>query len=88
MKTALVVIDVQNYFVNDKTKNLPDKIANFIENNKFDYVLFTQFINEKDSNFVRLLNWRKCFFSPDIDIYPTLTKFATSERSIEPCTMP
>jgi nicotinamidase-related amidase len=81
MKTTLVVIDVQNYFVNDKTNELPAKIADFIENNKFDYILFTQFVNNENSNFVKLLNWRKCFSSPDIDIHPTLTKFITPENT-------
>ncbi len=77
MKTALIVIDVQKYFVNEETKNLPQRIGNFIEKSSFDYVLFTQLINSKDSNFVRLLNWNKCFKSPDIDIHPLLLRFIT-----------
>lgn len=83
MKSALIAIDVQNYFVNDKTKNLPRKIADFIEKNKFDFVLFTQFVNRRDSNFVELLNWKKCFSSPDIDIHPTLIKFITPENTFK-----
>ncbi len=83
MKTALVVIDVQNYFVNDKTKGLPAKIAAFIENNKFDYVLFTQFVNKENSSFVKLLNWRKCFSSPDIDIHRSLAKYITPENTFK-----
>lgn len=81
MNTTLVVIDVQNYFVNDKTKDLPAKIARFIEINKFDFVLFTQFVNRNNSNFVKLLNWKRCFSSPDIDIHPSLYRFVTAENT-------
>ncbi len=81
MNTALVIIDVQNYFVNDKTEALPTRIANFIGTSRFDYVLFTQFVNNENSNFIKLLDWRKCFLSPDIDIHPTLAKFTTQENT-------
>lgn len=83
MNTALVVIDVQNYFVNDKTKDLPTKVVEFIKTSKFDYVLFTQFINNENSNFVKLLDWRKCFSSPDIDIHPTLARFSNKENTFK-----
>lgn len=63
-----MVIDIQNYFVNEKTKELPKQIAEYIDQNNFDFVLFTQFINQKDSNFIKLLNWEKCFSAQDIEI--------------------
>ena len=71
-KTALIIIDVQNYFVNEHTKGIPEKIAQFINENKFDFVLFTKFVNHEGSNYFKLLNWHKCLGSPDTDIYPTL----------------
>ncbi len=74
-KKALIVVDVQNYFVNDYTKSIPNKIANFIQSSKFDLVLFTKFVNYKNSNFFKLLNWRKCLCPPDTDIHPVLVKF-------------
>ena len=80
MKTALIVIDVQKYFVNDETKDLPNKICKYIEGNKYDYILFTQFVNNNNSNFVKLLNWRKCFSSPETDMHDTLKKFVTTEN--------
>ncbi len=41
MSKALLVIDMQNYFVNKHTKELPNKIRKFILSNgqKFDYIL-------------------------------------------------
>lgn len=48
MKNAIVVIDVQEYFLNEVTNNVPTKIARFLEKNgnKFDFVLFFKFINK------------------------------------------
>ncbi len=77
MKNALLIIDVQKFFINEFTKDIPKKIADFLETYKFDFVLFFKFVNSKDSNFVKFLNWQKMFSSPDIDIVPELEKFVT-----------
>lgn len=86
IKNALIVIDVQNYFVNKNTKILPQKIANFIENNKFDFVLFTKFVNKEDSNFFKIFDWKKCTDSPDIDIHSALVKFVDKNNAFEKST--
>lgn len=83
MKTALVVIDVQNYFVNEKTKDLPQKIASFIQNSKFDFILFTRFVNKENSNYFKLLNWQKMLTSPDTDIHSSLLKFIKKNNAFE-----
>ncbi len=75
MKTALIIVDVQNYFINEYTKELPLKIADYIDKNKFDYLLFTKFVNNKNSNFFKILNWKKCLGSPETDIVSVLQKF-------------
>lgn len=85
-KNALIVIDVQNYFVNDNTKILPQKIAKFIKNNKFDFVLFTKFVNKEGSNFFKKLNWKKCTGSPDTDIHSALVKFVNKNNVFEKST--
>jgi len=73
-KSALVVIDVQKYFITKHTKNLPRKIADYIEENrkKFDYILFTKFVNKKNSNFFKLLSWKACTKAPDTNIHPDI----------------
>ena len=86
MANALIVIDVQNYFVNDNTKSLPVKIAKFIENNKFDFVLFTKFVNKEGSNFFKKLNWKKCTGSPDTDIHSALTNCVDKNNVFEKST--
>ena len=35
-KKALLVIDVQNYYINEHTKDIPQKIAEHIKTNKYD----------------------------------------------------
>jgi len=86
IRNVLIVIDVQNFFVNENTKILPQKIAEFIENNKFDFVLFTKFVNKEDSNFFKKLNWKKCTSSPDTDIHSSLVKFVNKNNVFEKLT--
>lgn len=82
MNSALVVIDVQNYFVNKNTQNLPKQIAGFIESNKnkFDFVIFTRFVNKRDSNFVKCLKWEKCFALAETQIYAELARFTNKDN--------
>jgi len=74
MKKALFVIDVQNYFINSQTKVLPKKIRQYIEKNKkkFDLIVFTHFVNDATASVFRLLNWKECSISPQIDIVEEL----------------
>ncbi len=74
-KNALIVIDVQNYYINDHTNELPQKIFDFIKRNRFDFILFTQFVNRKDSNLIKVFNWDKMMSSPDIDIHKIFDKY-------------
>lgn len=82
-KNALIIIDVQNYFVNEHTKSIPEKIARFIDKNPFDFLLFTKFVNREGSNYFKLLNWEKCLGSPDTDIHPALEKFVSDSNLFE-----
>jgi nicotinamidase-related amidase len=80
MTTALLVIDAQNYFINDYTKNIPRHIRDFMQKRKFDFVVFFRFINSEDSSVVKFMNWRKMFSPPDTDIVPELIEFANSNK--------
>ncbi len=83
MKNLLVVIDVQNGFVNRNTASLPAKIANLIKSDKFDFVAFSKFINKKESNYFKLLGWKKMLRSPDIEIHRALREFTNSRNIFE-----
>ncbi|TSC71739.1 MAG: isochorismatase family protein [Parcubacteria group bacterium Gr01-1014_38] len=79
--TALVVIDVQNCFVNKYTKKIPEKIARYIKRQKFDHVLFTTFVLNKRSNLYKLLHWKAFYSSPDTSIHKTVSPFANHQNT-------
>lgn len=71
VRTALLIVDVQHGFLNDRTTRLPDLIHEFRARagKRIDVVVTTQFVQPPEGgNFRRLLNWRKMIVSPDIDI--------------------
>ena len=78
---ALVVIDLQNCFVNRHTREIPGKIARYIKQQKFDYVLFTTFILDKRSNFYKILDWKAFYSSPDIGIHEDVSSFANRQNT-------
>ncbi len=68
MKKALVVIDVQNYFKNSLTKDLPEKIKKYIEGHRdeFNLIIFTNFVNDPNSNSYKS-GWKECTTLPDTE---------------------
>jgi nicotinamidase-related amidase len=67
-KHALIILDLQNCFINRQTKFLPKKIKQHIKKKKYDFIIFSKFINSERTNFVKKLNWNKCNLSPETDI--------------------
>ena len=82
-KTAFIIVDLQNCFIIDKTKSFPQKIKEHIESQKYDFIVFTKFINSGSSNFIKKLNWDKCKTSPEIDIVPELSEIAMKNHIFE-----
>jgi nicotinamidase-related amidase len=76
MKTALLIIDVQNGFINDQTRDIPSEIAHHIKASSYDLIVFTKFINTQGSNFEKLLGWKKCYGPPESDLAKPLVPFA------------
>lgn len=60
MNKLLLVIDLQNGFINQNTEELKQKIKELIEEDKYEKVLFTRFINEPESIWVKKLNYTGC----------------------------
>lgn len=75
-KKAIIIIDVQNYFVNKLTRLIPEKIVKHINKADYDYVVFTKFINKEGSNFFKLLNWGKMLSGQETEIHNSLIKLA------------
>lgn len=63
MPKALLIVDVQNGFVNEKTKHIPALVEKLQYN--YDLVIATRFINLPDSPYRRLIKWNH--LSPDSD---------------------
>ena len=57
---TLMVVDMQQGFMNnDNYKSLNDKIIKLIDNNEYDRIVLTKFINRSDSLYETKLNWAK-----------------------------
>jgi nicotinamidase-related amidase len=68
MSNALLVVDVQRYFMKDAPQDLPQRVVNHIDATSYDHVVFARFKNEPDSNFVKLLKWTKCATDNDAEL--------------------
>lgn len=60
LNKLLLVIDLQNGFINQNTEDLKQKIKKLIEDNMYEKVLFTRFINVLESIWVKKLNYTGC----------------------------
>ena len=60
MNKLLVVIDVQNDFINDNTSKILTKIEDLVKSDKFDNIIFTMFINDENSIWYKKLNYDGC----------------------------
>ncbi len=82
-KSALLVIDPQNYFMSGRyTRHLPNKIRGLIETDgTFDFVVFTKFVNSGKTGFSRILNWKKCMKGRDIEIVDELRSFSNAKNT-------
>ena len=76
MSNCLVIIDVQNYFINKHTKHVIPRIQELTKNQKFDHVVATRFMNHEESPYVKLLNWRKMIDKESHTIPGNITKLA------------
>ena len=60
MNNLLLVIDVQKAFINENTQHIPNKINELINQNKYDNIVFTRFINDEHSLWVEKLDYKEC----------------------------
>ena len=83
MKTAIIIIDMQKGFINKKNKSLSKKIKNHIKKNKYDFILFSNFINKKSSNFFKILKFKKMIKKQDIEIDSELKNLAKKQTNFK-----
>ena len=82
MKSLLLVIDLQNAFINQSTEKLPSKIEETIASNQYDDVAFTRFVNYEESLYVKKLNWRGCLSDEDKKIVINTNGYQIFDKSI------
>tara|TARA_Y100000310_G_C20552418_1_gene748774 strand:- start:551 stop:1063 length:513 start_codon:yes stop_codon:yes gene_type:complete len=82
-KRLLIIIDVQKGFINEFTKEVPERIKDHLAENQYDFVVFTKFINKPDSKFVKRLNWKGCMKPEETEIVDELKEFINKENLFE-----
>ena len=60
MNSLLLVIDMQEAFINESTEHVVEKITNLVNSNEYRKIAFTRFINTKNSRYVKELNFDGC----------------------------
>lgn len=85
MKTALLIVDVQNYFINKNTQAIPGNIKKLLELNNFPIIVFSQFINTPESNFVKQLNFTGCAKPPYSNIVEELQPWVKADNVFVKC---
>lgn len=65
MKKMLLVIDLQKSFINPNTEFLISKIDSLVNSGSYDLVVFTKFINDNDSMWVKKINYKGCISLED-----------------------
>ncbi|HUE76129.1 MAG TPA: isochorismatase family cysteine hydrolase [Chloroflexota bacterium] len=74
MAEALLVVDVQEGFLNEFTHHIPERVARLIEGGHYDPILFTRFINSPGSPYHRLLDWHGCEREPETNLAPEIAR--------------
>lgn len=65
-KSCLLIVDVQNGFINESTKHVPSLVE--AAQMEYDYIVATRFFNPENSFFRTLIKWER--FSPGSDDIP------------------
>lgn len=55
MKNCILIVDVQNGFINESTEHIPALVEKLQDN--YDYIYVTRFFNKKDSFYRKLVKW-------------------------------
>ena len=57
MSDCLIIVDVQNGFLNEKTKYIPEKINDLLATRHFAHVVATRYRNYPNSSLIRFMDW-------------------------------
>ena len=76
-KPALVVVDVQNGFVNDESRHVVPRIVELVRSWPGP-VAFSRFFNRPGSSYERLIGWSKLQGPPETDLVDELQPYAST----------
>lgn len=82
MNNLLLVIDLQENFINENTKNVPNSIKELIDSNIANHIVFTKFINDDSSNFYKVLNYKGCMSEKDRNIVIDTKDYKIIEKRV------
>ena len=80
MPEPLLVVDVQNGFINEFTEHIPARVRRLIETGDYAPVLYTLFVNATDSPYQTLLQWHACAGPPETDLVQALASSAEDDN--------
>ncbi len=82
MKKLLIIIDVQNFFINNYTKEIPKKISDYLQEKRtfYDFIVFTKYVNDKNSPSYKKLNFKDCLGGEQIKIVKELENFISKNN--------
>lgn len=76
MKKLLVIVDMQNGFINEHTKHLVEKMKSFLDIAKFDDIVATRYINNTETACYKFEGWKECMpGTPEIEIADELKPY-------------
>jgi nicotinamidase-related amidase len=75
--SALVVVDVQNGFVNDESRHVVPRIVELVRRWPGP-VAFSRFFNRPESSYERLIGWTKFHGPPETDLVDELKPYAAN----------
>lgn len=80
MANALLVVDVQQFYLPDIPADLVQNIVNHQQALQYDVVAFSVFQNNPESNFTKSLKWTKCDTAEDAQLPKELQQFARDDN--------
>lgn len=80
MANALLVVDVQRYFLQEAPPELPRRIVNHYRSTSYDNIVFTVFRNQENSNFVASLKWDQCASNEDVKLPDEFNEVVTPDN--------
>ena len=77
---VLVVIDMQNGFLGDKSRHIIRPVVELVRafTDRKMPIIFTRFHNEPGSPYETLMGWKRLRFSPEIDLTDELKPYAST----------